>query len=175
MSHDCSRPLAPLHSGNHAPSPMMMMMHILSTMHASHLCLLPCDPCVLSPDSCVPTHNDGSPLPLHVAGRPYMMLPPHPMCSCHCPLRAAATGLTTSHGRPLWPLSAARDMSQHHTSGMAPSLTATTMPPHHTMSPCHPTATPPQPPLTSVSTCPCRPHAPSTSSPPYSTYAPPKC
>ena len=69
-------------------------------------------------------------------------------------------------------LSAARDTSQHHTSGVAPSLTTTTMPPHLTMSPCHPTATPPQPPLTSVSTCPCRPHAPSASSPPHGTYAP---
>ena len=139
-------PLAPLHSGNHAPSPPTLMMHVLSTTHTSHPCLLPCD------HSRVPTHNDRLPPPLHVAAATaYTMHHATQLCVAAAapyasPLCALGTAPTCRRCHPyvppLPPFMAPRHWQGHVTASpwwRGPLANHHHPPPHHhaTMTPSH--------------------------------------
>ena len=110
-------PLAPLHSGNHAPSPPTLMTHVPSTTHASHPCLLPCDH-----TSSALTHASPPttrlPPPLHVAAAS--------TCCCRHRLRDASDDLLLApiahHERELGP----QDL--WHTRASATAVRATSVP-----------------------------------------------
>ena len=66
-----------------------MMTHVLSMMQASNP-PSPLYPHVPSSNSCIPTHNDRSPPPLHVAAATPYTTPLPPMCCRCCHLHVAA-------------------------------------------------------------------------------------